>query len=136
METEQLAETVLMKKSKKKHKDKKLRGGRCMGKAEKLKFIENGKCFQILPSFCSSNIERNCALANTNINLQLAYYILEFKEYLFSRASRAQSLVSSEPCQLSKMKLLAVYYFRRSKGSEYATDISQCLLPLSLCIKN
>ena len=79
-----------MKKSKKKRKDKKVCGGRCMGKTEKLSFIENGKCFQTLPSLCSSKIERNCTLVNTNINLQLAYYILEFQENLFSQASRAQ----------------------------------------------
>ena len=61
-----------------------------MEKAQKLNFIENGKCFQTLPSLCSSKIERNCTLVNTNINLQLAYYILEFQENLFSRASRPQ----------------------------------------------
>ena len=41
-------------------------------------------------SLRSSKIERNCTLVNTNINLQLAYYILEFQENLFSQASRAQ----------------------------------------------
>ena len=46
-----------------------------MGKVEKLSFIGNGKCFQTLPSLCSSKIKRNCALVNTNINLQFAYYI-------------------------------------------------------------
>ena len=61
-----------------------------MGKGEKLKFIESGKCFQALPSLCSSKIECNYVLVNTNINLQLAYYILEFEENLFTRASRAQ----------------------------------------------
>ena len=61
-----------------------------MGKGEKLNFIENGKCFQTLPSLCSSKIERHCTLVNRNINLQLAYHILEFQENLFSRASRAQ----------------------------------------------
>ena len=103
METEQLAETVLMKKSKKKHKDKKVRG--CMGKAEKLNFIEKGKYFQTLPSLCSSKIERNCTFVNTNINLQLAYYILEFQQNLLSRASTANPEAYSEPCQLSMMKL-------------------------------
>ena len=44
-----------------------------MGKAEKLNFTENGKCFQALLNLCSSKIERNCTLVNTNINLQLAY---------------------------------------------------------------
>ena len=29
-------------------------------------------------------------LVNTSINLQLAYYILEFQENVFSRTSRAQ----------------------------------------------
>ena len=29
-------------------------------------------------------------LVNTNINLQLTYYILEFQENVFSRTSRAQ----------------------------------------------
>ena len=61
-----------------------------MQKTEKLNFIENGKCFQALPSLCSSKIERNSTLVNTNINLQLTYYILEFQENLFSQASRAQ----------------------------------------------
>ena len=62
-----------------------------MGKIiEKLNFIENGKCFQTFLSLSSSKIERNCTLVNTNIKLQLAYYILEFQENLFSRASRAQ----------------------------------------------
>ena len=103
METEQLAETVLMKKSKKKHKDKKVRG--CMGKAEKLNFIENGKYFKTLPSLCSSKIERNCTFVNTNINLQLAYYILEFQQNFLSRASTANSEAYLEPCQLSMMKL-------------------------------
>ena len=64
-----------------------------MGKGEKLNFIENGKCFQTLPSLCSSKIERNCTLVNKNINLALAYYILEFQENLFSRASRAQRYI-------------------------------------------
>ena len=64
-----------------------------MGKAEKLNFIENGMCFQTLPSLCSSKIGRNCALVNTNINLQLAYYILEFQENFFSRASRVQRCI-------------------------------------------
>ena len=106
-----------------------------MGKVEKLNFIENSKCFQTLPSLCSSKIERNCTLVNTNINLQLAYYILEFQEILSSRTSRAQRRIQN-PVNLSMLKLLAVYYFRRSKDPEYAADISQCLLPLSLCIKN
>ena len=66
-----------------------------MGKAEKLNFIENGKCFQTLPSLCSSKIERNCTLVNTNINLQLAYYILEFQENLFSWASRTQRCIQN-----------------------------------------
>ena len=61
-----------------------------MGKAEKLKFIENDKYFETLPSLCSSKIERNCTFVNTNINLQLAYYILEFQQNFFSRACRAQ----------------------------------------------
>ena len=52
--------------------------GRCLEKAQKLNFIEKGKCFQTLPSLCSSKIQRNCTLVNTNVNLQLAYYILEF----------------------------------------------------------
>ena len=65
-----------------------------MGKViEKLNFIENGKCFQTFLSLCSSKIERNCTLVNTNINLQLAYDILEFHENLFSRASRAQTRI-------------------------------------------
>ena len=64
-----------------------------MEKAEKLNFIENGNCFQTLPSLCSSKIERNCSLVKTNVNLQLAYYILEFQENLFSRASRAQKRI-------------------------------------------
>ena len=54
-----------------------------MGKAEKFNFIENGKCFQTLPSLCSSKIERNCTLVNTNINFQLAYYVSEFQENCF-----------------------------------------------------
>ena len=96
VERDQLAEAVLMKKSKKKHKDKKVCGAKCMGKViEKLNFIENGECFQTFLSLCSSKIElyftlRNCALVKTNINLPLAYYILEFQENLFSRASRVQ----------------------------------------------
>ena len=102
-----------------------------MGKAEKLNFIENSKCFQTLPSLCSSKIERNCTLVNTNINLQVAYYILELQE---TDIQSPEAYL--EPCQLSMMKLLALYCFCRSKGPEYATDISQCLLPLSLCIKN
>ena len=62
-----------------------------MGKIiEKLNFVENGKCFQTFLSLCSSKIERNGTLVNTNINLQLAYYILEFHENLFSKAFRAQ----------------------------------------------
>ena len=61
-----------------------------MGKAEKLKFKENDKYFETLPSLCSSKIERNCTFVNTNINLQLAYYILEFQQNFFSRACRAQ----------------------------------------------
>ena len=61
-----------------------------MEKAQKLNFIQNGKCFQTLPSLCLSKIEHTCTLVNTNINLQLAYYILEFQENLFSQASRAQ----------------------------------------------
>ena len=61
-----------------------------MGKAEKLNFIENGKCFQTLPNLCPSKIERNCTLVNTNINLQVAYYILELQENLFFLISRAQ----------------------------------------------
>ena len=61
-----------------------------MGKAKKLNFTENGKCFQALLSLCSSNTEPNCPLVNTNINLQLSYYVLEFQDNLFSRASRAQ----------------------------------------------
>ena len=87
METEQLAETVLMKKSKKKYKDKKVRGKDAW---EKSRNIENGKYFQTLPSLCSSKIERNCTFVNTNINLRLAYYILGFQQNLFSRASIAQ----------------------------------------------
>ena len=51
-----------------------------MGKAKKLNFVENGKCFQTFLNMCSSKIECNCALVNTNINIQLAYYILEFQE--------------------------------------------------------
>ena len=61
-----------------------------MEKAQKLNFIQNGKCFQTIPSLCSSKIEYTCTLVNTNTNLQLAYYILEFQENLFSQASRAQ----------------------------------------------
>ena len=64
-----------------------------MEKAQKLNFIQNGKCFQTLPSLCSSKIEHTCTLVNTNTNLQLAYYILEFQENLFSQASRAQSRI-------------------------------------------
>ena len=60
------------------------------GKSPEIKLLKNGKCFQTLPSLRSSKIERNCTLVNTNINLQLAYYILEFQENLFSWASRAQ----------------------------------------------
>ena len=55
--------------------------GKCVGKViEKLNFVENGKCFQTFLSLCSSKIKRNCTLVNRNINLQLAYYILEFQE--------------------------------------------------------
>ena len=64
--------------------------GKMHGKSREIKLLENGKCFQTLPSLCSSKIERNCTFVNTNINLQLAYYILEFQQNLFSRASRAQ----------------------------------------------
>ena len=106
-----------------------------MGKAEELNFIENGKWFQTVPGLCSSKIERNCTSVNTNINLQLAYYILEFpRKFVFSGIQSPEAYLESS--QLSMMKLLALYYFCRSKGPEYATDISQCLLPLSLCIKN
>ena len=87
METEQVVETILMKKSKKKHKDKKLRGEDAWKRRE----IELYRKWQALfPSLRSSKIERNCTLVNTNINLQLAYYILEFPENVFSRTSRAQ----------------------------------------------
>ena len=59
-------------------------------KSREIKLLENGKGFQTLPSLCSSKVERNCAFVNTNVNLQLAYYILEFQQNLFSWASRAQ----------------------------------------------
>ena len=64
--------------------------GKMHGKSRETKLLENCKCFQILPSLCSSKIECNCIFVNTNTNLQLAYYILEFQQNLFSRASRAQ----------------------------------------------
>ena len=108
-----------------------------MGKCEKLNFIENGKCFQTLPSLCSSKIERNCTLVNTNIKYQPSSYLLYFRisrKFVFSGIQSPEAYL--EPSQLSMMKLLALYYFHRSKGPEYATDITQCLLPLSLCIKN
>ena len=60
-----------------------------MGKDEKLNFMENGKCFQTF-EFEFSKIERNCTLVNTIISLELAYYILEFQNNLFSWASRVQ----------------------------------------------
>ena len=41
-------------------------------------------------SLSSSKIERNCTLVNTIISLELAYYILEFQDNLFSWASRVQ----------------------------------------------
>ena len=47
--------------------------------------------FKYLVSLFSSEIERiSSTLVNTNINLQLAYYILEFQENVFSQTSRAQ----------------------------------------------
>ena len=58
---------------------------------EKSEFIEEGQRFQIFLSLFFSEIERNFIdISNTNINLQLGYYILEFQENMFSWASRAQ----------------------------------------------
>ena len=52
-------------------------------------YIENGKCFQTFPSLRSSKIE----VVNTDINLQLAYYILEFDKNVFSRRPRTQTRI-------------------------------------------
>ena len=66
-----------------------------MRKTEKLIFIEDGKCLQTLSSLFSTKIEHNCTLVNTNINLRLAYYILEFQENLFCQACRAQRRIEN-----------------------------------------
>ena len=63
-EKEQLAEVVctypwLYDKNKKEYKDKNMCENAWGKVIEKLKFIENGKCFQIFLSLCSSEIERN-----------------------------------------------------------------------------
>ena len=106
-----------------------------MEKAQKLNFLENRKCFQTLPSLCSSKIDCNCTLVNTNINLPLCLlYFRISRKLVFLGIQSPEAYLG--PCRFSMMKLLALYYFRRSKGPEYATGISQCLLPLSLCIKN
>ena len=69
--------------------------GKCMEKRYQkiVHYIENGKCFQTFPSLRSSKIERNCTLDNTDINLQLAYYILEFDKNVFSRRPRTQTRI-------------------------------------------
>ena len=61
---EQLAEAVriyrcLYDKNKKEYKDKNVCENVWGKVIEKLEFIENGKCFQIFLSLCSSEIERN-----------------------------------------------------------------------------
>ena len=63
-EKEQLAEAVrtypcLYDKKKKEYKDKNVCENVWRKVIEKLEFIENGKCFQIFLSLCSSEIERN-----------------------------------------------------------------------------
>ena len=63
-EKEQLAEAVrtypcLYDKNKKEYKDKNVCENVWGKVIEKLEFIENGKCFQIFLSLCSSEIERN-----------------------------------------------------------------------------
>ena len=63
-EKEQLAEAVrtypcLYDKNKKEYKDKNVCKNVWGKVIEKLEFIENGKCFQIFLSLCSSEIERN-----------------------------------------------------------------------------
>ena len=109
--------------------------GKMHGKSRGIKLYRKWQVISNSSRLCSSKIERNCTSVNTNINLQLAYYILEFpRKFVFSGIQSPEAYLESS--QLSMMKLLALYYFCRSKGPEYATDISQCLLPLSLCIKN
>ena len=89
METEPLPEAVLMKKARRNIKIR-----RCVGEMHGQSYREiklyRKWCFQTFLSLCSSKIKLNGTLVNTNINLQLAYYILEFHENLFSRAFRAQ----------------------------------------------
>ena len=63
-EKEQLAETVrtypcLYDKNKKEYKYKNVCENVWGKVIEKLEFLENGKCFQIFLSSCSSEIERN-----------------------------------------------------------------------------
>ena len=62
-EKELLAEAVrtypcLYDKNKKEYKDNVCENA-CGKVVEKLEFIENGECFQIFLSLCSSDIERN-----------------------------------------------------------------------------
>ena len=63
-EKEQLVKAVrtylcLYDKNKKEYKDKNVCENAWGKVVEKLEFIENGKCFQIFLSLCSSEIERN-----------------------------------------------------------------------------
>ena len=63
-EKEQLAKAVrtypcLYDKNKKEYKDKNVCENAWGKVVEKLEFIENGECFQIFLSLCSSDIERN-----------------------------------------------------------------------------
>ena len=110
---------------------------RCAGKMqwrkviEKLDIIENGKYFQTFLSSCSSKIERNCTLANTDINLQLPYYILELQENVFLGHPNPRGgfryLSNIYDVAVYCIYILAIYNFRRSfiidfwKGSEYAS---------------
>ena len=85
---------------------------------EKLDIIENGKYFQIFPSLCSSKIERNCTLANTDINLQLPYYILELQENVFlghpNPRGGFRCLSNIYDVAVYCIYILAIYNFRRS----------------------